>query len=241
MCPLGKAVNAGADRESPRRQGRGVDGLIGAVAGEGCGCALHGPAHQTSAGATAVAGGDVKSAYGGRRGVDVGGVDFIPTITGIAKPARAVVAAYLCRNKLPLLGVGNSTGEGVGHLGEELGRLAVGGAVGHAKADATHAEVGRGAAGSHHGFVGTGGAENFRENTVAGMRRLSARSKTSNRTTADAMPVMYSVPRCRVGNILRNGLATAISRNTIANIGAMRWTVGSARCASNSDNRAPSP
>src|ERR1019366_6566990 len=103
MCPLGIAMGATADRERACRQRGGVDGLIGAVAGERSGCALHGPAHQTSASPATVAGGDVESADGGRRGVDVGGVDFIPTITGIAKPTGTVVAAHLCRDEFPLL------------------------------------------------------------------------------------------------------------------------------------------
>ena len=151
----------------PAGKRRGVDGLIGAVAGEGRGCALHGSAHQASAGAAAVAGGDVERADGRGRGVDVGGVDLVPAIAGVADPARAVVAADLGGDELPLLGVGNAAGKGVGHLGEQLGRLAVGGAVGHAEADAADADAGGGAAGGHQGFVGTGGAEDFGEDAVA--------------------------------------------------------------------------
>src|SRR5664280_1482737 len=120
-----------------------------------------------------VAGGDVERAHSGRRGADVRGIDFIPAVTGVAKPARAVVAGDLCRNEFPLLRVGDSAGEGVGHLGEQLGRLAVGGPVGHTEADATGADAGRGAAGSQDGFVRTGGAEDLRENAVAGVRRLN--------------------------------------------------------------------
>src|ERR1039458_2195529 len=117
MCPLGIAMGAIGDRARAGARRGGGGGLAGAVRAD---CALHGPAHQTSASPATVAGGDVESAAGGRRGVDVGGVDFIPTTTGIAKPTGTVVAAHLCRDEFPLLGVGNSAGEGIGHLGEEF-------------------------------------------------------------------------------------------------------------------------